>query len=162
MTTPDDPDAQPQWNDPAGQQPPPPPPPYGAYPQLGYPADTMAGQPMGFITAVRKCLSNYATFSGRARRPEFWYFFLFNVLVDIVASVIDSAIGTDSQLVQILVGLALLIPGLAVGARRLHDTGKSGWWQLIGIIPIVGWIVLIVFFCTATTPQPNRYGPVPA
>lgn len=118
---------------------------------------------MPFADAVRICLSKYVDFTGRATRPEFWWFVLFNVGVSIVANFIDAVIGTRSGsfgLIDGLASLALLLPGLAVGARRLHDTSKSGWWLLIGLVPCVGWIVLIVFFVQDSHGD-NTYGPSP-
>jgi uncharacterized membrane protein YhaH (DUF805 family) len=114
---------------------------------------------MGMPEAVRTVLSKYADFTGRARRSEFWWFFLFQAVVSIVASLIDQAIGFPA--LQIIVGLALLVPNLAVGARRLHDTDRSGWWQLLALIPLVGFIVLIVWWATEGQRGPNRYGPPP-
>jgi uncharacterized membrane protein YhaH (DUF805 family) len=119
---------------------------------------------MSFQDAVRTCLQKYVTFSGRARRSELWFFVLFTFIVSIVASIIDAIIGTRSSngtgLVQSLASLALLLPGLAVGARRLHDTSRSAWWLLIGLIPIVGAIVLIVFYVQDSHGE-NQYGPSP-
>jgi uncharacterized membrane protein YhaH (DUF805 family) len=119
---------------------------------------------MSFQDAVRTCLQKYVTFSGRARRSELWFFVLFNVIVSIVASFIDVIIGTrygnGSGLVQNLASLALLLPNLAVGARRLHDTSRSAWWLLLGLVPIVGWIVLIVFYVQDSHGE-NQYGPSP-
>jgi uncharacterized membrane protein YhaH (DUF805 family) len=120
---------------------------------------------MDFMTAVRTCLSKYVDFSGRARRSEYWYFALFTFLVNIVTTIVDTILGTDFDdtsggLVSSLVSLALLLPSLAVGVRRLHDTDRSGWWILIGLIPIIGWILLIVWFCTDSKPD-NQYGPNP-
>lgn len=119
---------------------------------------------MSFQDAVRTCLQKYVTFSGRARRSELWFFVLFNVLVSIVASIIDAIIGTrysnGSGLIQSLAGLALLLPNLAVGARRLHDTGRSAWWLLIALVPIVGAIILIVFYVQDSQGD-NQYGPSP-
>jgi uncharacterized membrane protein YhaH (DUF805 family) len=118
---------------------------------------------MGFQDAVKICLNKYVDFSGRARRSEYWWFFLFNVLVSFVASIVDAIVGTRSGgfgVFEALVSLALLLPGLAVGARRLHDTTRSGWWLLIGLIPCVGFIVLIVFFVQDSHPD-NQYGPSP-
>ncbi len=119
---------------------------------------------MSFADAVRTCLNKYADFSGRARRSEYWFFFLFNVLVSIVASIIDAIIGTRSSsgfgLLEGIAALALLLPGLAVGARRLHDTSRSGWWLLIGLIPLLGAIVLIIFFVQDSHPD-NQYGASP-
>ena len=117
---------------------------------------------MSFQDAVRTTLTTkYATFTGRARRSEYWFFALFNVIVSIISSAIDRAIPGDIQIVGTIVGLALLVPGLAVGARRLHDTGRSGWWQLIGLVPLVGVILLIVWFATDGHPGPNQHGPSP-
>jgi uncharacterized membrane protein YhaH (DUF805 family) len=118
------------------------------------------------MTAVRTCLSKYVDFSGRARRSEYWWFALFTFLVGIVTGILDAIIGTDYDtgsggLINTLVSLALLLPSLAVGVRRLHDVGKSGWWILIGIIPILGWILLIVWFCTDSKSGDNQYGPNP-
>ena len=118
---------------------------------------------MSFQDAVKICLNKYVDFTGRARRSEYWWFFLFNVLVSIVASIIDAIIGTRSGnfgVVEGIASLALLLPTLAVGARRLHDTSRSGWWLLIGLIPCIGTIVLIVFFVQDSHPD-NPYGPSP-
>lgn len=112
---------------------------------------------MTFGDAVRSVLTQYAGFSGRARRSEYWYFFLFNFVVSMVASVVDAAL--HSVVLGLIVTLGLILPTLAVGVRRLHDIGRSGWWLLIGLIPLVGAIVLIVFACTDSEPGPNRFGP---
>ena len=114
---------------------------------------------MNFGTAVRSVFSQYVGFSGRARRSEYWYFFLFNVLVSIVFAIVDNAIGTP--ILGLVVSLALLLPGIAVTLRRLHDTGRTGWWIWIALVPIVGAIVLIVFLCQDSQPGENRYGPSP-
>lgn len=105
-------------------------------------------------------LKNYAGFSGRARRTEYWMFFLFNLIITLVLDAIGMAIKQGSLLGGIY-GLAVLIPGIAVAVRRLHDTGRSGWWLFIGLIPIVGTIVLIVFMATEGQPGDNEYGPNP-
>ena len=120
---------------------------------------------MDFMTAVRTCLSKYVDFSGRARRSEYWYFVLFNLIVSIVASILDAVVGTDFDtgsggIISSLAGLALFLPGLAAGVRRLHDIDRSGWWILIGLIPIIGWILLIVWYSTDSKPD-NQYGPNP-
>lgn len=120
---------------------------------------------MSFADAVRSCLQQYVGFSGRARRSEYWWFFLFNVLVSIVASILDSVLGTMSDdtnvgLIGTIASLALLLPSIAVGIRRLHDTSRSGWWILIGLIPIVGWIILLVFYVQDSHGD-NQYGPSP-
>jgi uncharacterized membrane protein YhaH (DUF805 family) len=121
---------------------------------------------MDFMTAVRTCLSKYVDFSGRARRSEYWYFALFSFFVNLVTSILDAVIGTDYEgpasggLISTVASLALFLPSLAVGVRRLHDTDRSGWWILIGLIPIIGWILLIVWFCTDSKAD-NTYGPNP-
>ncbi|MFI5618859.1 DUF805 domain-containing protein [Streptomyces sp. NPDC051567] len=105
-------------------------------------------------------LKKYAVFSGRARRQEYWMFFLFNAAVLIVLSILDSVLGTGS-LLYLLYVLATLVPNLAVGVRRLHDTGKSGWWILVGLIPLVGWIWAIVLLAIEGNREQNQYGPSP-
>jgi len=115
-----------------------------------------------FLGALRK----YAVFEGRARRREYWFYVLFVVIISVVLAIVDRFTGTYSAaygtgLLGGLFSLAILIPSLAVGARRLHDTGRSGWWLLIGLIPLVGAIVLIVFFVIDSQPGTNAYGPNP-
>lgn len=95
---------------------------------------------------------HYADFEGRVGRQEFWMFVLFSILIQIAFDIV----GLD--IISMLVSLGLLVPSLALGARRLHDIGKSGWWQLLGFIPIVGWIILIVWWATKTDPVANQYG----
>jgi uncharacterized membrane protein YhaH (DUF805 family) len=103
----------------------------------------------------------YAKFDGRANRAEFWWFTLFNFIVNAVINVLAQA--SDLFIVVgILYSLALLIPSIAVGMRRLHDVNRSGWWLLISLIPCVGIIVLIVFFATEGDRGPNQYGPPPS
>lgn len=114
-----------------------------------------------FMTALRK----YAVFDGRARRKEFWFFELFVVLISIVLAFVDRAIGTFNMETGVgtlgaLATLALIIPSLAVGARRLHDTDRSGWWQLL-YITVIGTLVLLVFFLLDSKPGTNRFGPNP-
>lgn len=108
--------------------------------------------------AVSSVLSQYATFSGRARRSEYWFWVLATFIASIVAGIIDAIIG--AQIVGLVVALATLVPSLAVGARRLHDTGRSGWFLLVGLIPIVGFILLIVWFVQDSQPD-NEYGSNP-
>jgi uncharacterized membrane protein YhaH (DUF805 family) len=104
-------------------------------------------------------LKKYAVFSGRARRQEYWMFFLFSVIASIVLAIIDAILGTS--ILQWLYVLATLIPSLAVGVRRLHDTNRSGWWVLISLVPIVGTIILIVFMASEGNPEENAHGPNP-
>jgi uncharacterized membrane protein YhaH (DUF805 family) len=103
----------------------------------------------------------YAKFDGRANRAEFWWFTLFNFIVNAVLNVLGQA-SDLFMVVGILYSLALLIPSIAVGMRRLHDVNRSGWWLLISLVPCVGIIVLIVFFATEGDRGPNQYGPPPS
>ncbi|HUF12280.1 MAG TPA: DUF805 domain-containing protein [Longimicrobiales bacterium] len=107
-----------------------------------------------------KVLRDYAKFDGRAHRQEYWMFFLINLLIMVGISIVESVLGSFG-IVGIIYGLAVLIPGLAVGVRRLHDTGRSGWWLLIGLIPVIGVIVLLVFLVQDSEPGPNQFGPNP-
>ena len=120
---------------------------------------------MGFMDAVKTCFSKYADFSGRARRKEYWYFVLFNCIVQVILTVIGMIIfGSDNSTYRILASiysLAVLVPGLAVTWRRLHDIGKSGAFYFIGLIPLVGWIIVLVYFCKDSEPGTNQYGPSP-
>lgn len=104
-------------------------------------------------------LKKYAVFSGRARRQEYWMFFLVNFIVSVVLAIIGWTI--DMAFLQSLYTLAVLLPGLGVTVRRLHDTGRSGWWILIGLVPLVGTIVLLVFMASDSQPGNNQYGPNP-
>jgi len=105
-------------------------------------------------------LKKYAVFSGRASRTEYWMFFLFNIIIAILLGVIEGLIGSPG-VVGLLYGLAVLIPSIAVGVRRLHDTDRTGWWLLIGLVPLIGLIVLIVFLVQASTEGDNQYGSIP-
>ena len=111
-------------------------------------------------------LKKYAVFDGRARRKEYWMFFLINLVVSVVLIAIDNLIGTFSHqagvgLLQGLYSLAVLIPSIAVTVRRLHDTGRTGWWILIGLIPFIGGIILLIFMVLDSEPGTNQYGPNP-
>lgn len=113
-----------------------------------------------------KVLKQYADFSGRARRKEYWMFVLFNMIFAIVAMILDNILGIAIEGVGYgplygLYGLAVLIPGLAVAVRRLHDVGKSGWMILISLIPLIGVIWLLVLMVTESTPGENQYGQNP-
>lgn len=113
-------------------------------------------------------IKNYATFSGRARRKEYWMFVLFNIIFSAIASVIDRLTGLNITisgvsigLISLIYSLFILIPSIAVIVRRLHDTNRPGGWIFIGLIPLIGWIVLLVFYCTAGTVGNNKYGADP-
>lgn len=122
---------------------------------------------MTFLDAIRSGFSNYVTFSGRATRPEFWWWVLFVLLVGAVTNVIDGALiapilgfgafeENAGQPLSVLVGLGLLLPSLAVSVRRLHDIGRSGWWVLIGLVPIIGTIILIYWYVQPSSTDANR------
>ena len=123
---------------------------------------------MSFSQAVSSVLLNkYATFSGRARRSEYWWWYLFVSIVFLVAGILDRAVGlTYSDLtlgggwIATIAAIVFLVPNLAVAVRRLHDTGRSGWWLLIGLVPFVGFVVLLYFF-VLDSENDNQYGPYP-
>ncbi len=116
-------------------------------------------------------LKNYAVFSGRARRSEFWYFTLFNMIFAFLAMGIDNVLGTTLNMgyeislpygyIYIIYALATFIPGLAVVVRRLHDVGKSGWMYFIILIPIIGGIWLLVLICKESQVESNKWGENP-
>lgn len=122
---------------------------------------------LSFGQAVESALKQkYVTFTGRARRSEYWFFALFSVIVYIVAMILDNVLGlTFGDLgygvLYCLCGLALLLPSLAVAIRRLHDIGRTGWWILIAFVPFIGGLVLLVFACLDSQPQANKYGTSP-
>lgn len=130
---------------------------------------------MSFSEAVRTCFRKYVDFKGRARRSEFWYWVLFTVIVGIVAGILDSALGlnpepvtgdtfttTTSGPIANITSLALLLPGLAVAVRRLHDRDKSGWWILLNLIPLIGSLILLfAYYIKDSVPGANRFGPNP-
>lgn len=122
---------------------------------------------MDFVTAVKACFQRYATFSGRAKRPEYWYFFLFTFLGMLIAGVLDGGSfghtlqGDNYGPVQSIFLLVILVPSLAVAARRLHDLGKSGWWMLITFIPIIGSIIFLIWMATKSSDLPNKYDIAP-
>ena len=109
-------------------------------------------------------LKNYVNFQGRANRAEFWWLFLFNFLVGFVLGILGQIgkIGVVFTILSYIYSLAVLLPGLGVSVRRLHDINKSGWYILIGLIPIVGGIILIIWLAKEGDKTENQYGPVPS
>ncbi len=105
-------------------------------------------------------LKKYVVFGGRARRKEYWYFALFNLIFALVLGVIDGLVGTYSVLSS-LYSLAVLLPAIGVSVRRLHDTGRSGWWLFIGLIPLIGAIILLVYMVSDSQAGTNEYGASP-
>jgi len=126
---------------------------------------------MSFGEALKSFWANYTNFKGRARRSEYWFVQLFLVVVNLAAAVIDLALmdgdvdrfiaNGGGGIVGLVLILATIIPALAVLIRRLHDTGRIGWWALIGLVPIAGAIVLLVFTVEDSSPKVNMYGPSP-
>ena len=118
---------------------------------------------MNFAEAIQSGFSNYVNFQGRARRSAYWFWVLFVFAASIVASILDIMIfGSESYTpLSTLFGLAVFLPGLAVAVRRLHDIGRTGWWILLYFVPIVGWIILIIWHCQPGEPGTNQYGPNP-
>lgn len=113
-----------------------------------------------------KALQNYTGFSGRAQRSEYWYFILFFLIFYIALVLVDRVLGTWSAkheigLLSTLFALGLIVPSIAVAARRLHDIGMSGWWQLISLVPIIGPIIMIVLCAKDSQPDANAHGPNP-
>lgn len=106
---------------------------------------------MTFVDSIKTCFSKYADFNGRASRPELWWWVLFVFLASAAASVVG-------PLISALFSLGVFLPNIAVVARRLHDTDRSGWWQLIVLIPLLG-LILIIYWCVQEAKEPNRFGP---
>jgi uncharacterized membrane protein YhaH (DUF805 family) len=109
---------------------------------------------MTFVESIRTCFSKYADFNGRASRPELWWWVLF-------VFVASAVLGFISPMLSGVFSLAVLLPGIAVTARRLHDTDRTGWLQLVWLIPVIGWIILIVW-CVQEAKEPNRFGAAPS
>jgi uncharacterized membrane protein YhaH (DUF805 family) len=114
---------------------------------------------MNFGQAISSGFSNYVKFSGRAIRSEYWYWVLFTVIGSIVAGIIDAVLGIT--VIDPLFALATILPSIAVAIRRLHDLDRTGWWIFIGLIPLIGWIILIIWYCSRGTVGSNRFGPDP-
>ncbi len=123
---------------------------------------------MNFVEAVKSGYQNYVNFSGRSARSAFWWWALFQIIVAIIIGAVEGGGQASAGMMSYNAGpiamvwsLANLLPGIAVGARRLHDIDKSGWWLLIGLIPLIGWIILIVWYATKGTTGDNRFGADP-
>ena len=115
-----------------------------------------------FVDAVKRAVTvNYCNFNGRSSRSEYWWYALAVAILNVVISTVLSGCPSVMQVVSGVFTLGLLLPGLGLAVRRLHDINKSGWYLLLALIPIVGAIVLIVWFCKESEPQANQYGPVP-
>jgi uncharacterized membrane protein YhaH (DUF805 family) len=123
----------------------------------GTPQGYLQGGPVGFGEAISQAFKNILTFNGRASRSAYWWFSLFLFIIGLVVG-IAAAAATGSRSVQYIFDVVGIVLGLALQVRRLHDTNRSGFWVFIGIIPLVGTIVLIVFNCLPGTPGPNKFG----
>lgn len=115
---------------------------------------------MTFTDSIKTCFNKYATFSGRASRSEYWWFYLFFILLYAATAILSILVSEIFSFGMILVLLGLLLPSLAAGIRRLHDVDKSGWWMLISIVPLIG-LILIYFLAAEGTSGDNQFGPAP-
>lgn len=123
----------------------------------------MIQRQLTFEQAITICLKEkYCNFSGRASRSEFWWWQLFILIVSVVLNFFAFMLGdTLGDILRIVIGLGFFLPNWGVSFRRLHDINKSAWWLLLLFIPVVGWIILIVWCCKDSDPLPNQYGIVP-
>lgn len=137
----------------------PPPPGAGQYGYSVAPGQLtyLQGAPVGFADAVRGAFQNIFTFRGRASRSAFWWFALLGAIVYLIGSLVSDSSTVAGVIVDIILVLPTWIASITLSVRRLHDSGRTGWWWWIGLVPLVGWIVLLVFYLTPGTPGPNRY-----
>jgi len=129
----------------------------GYYPGGARPLAYLDGAPVGFGDAVRGAVTNIFTYRGRASRSAFWWFALLEVIAYLVVSWISYYSRVAGIILDIVVGLPLILPGIALAVRRLHDSGRTGWWWWIGFVPVVGGIILLVFYLLPGTRGPNHY-----
>ena len=115
---------------------------------------------MSFVESIQTVFSKYCDFNGRARRSEYWWFTLAYSIVNGILSALTRNGGTVMSIITLIVALAVFLPSLGVAVRRLHDTGRSGWWILLAFT-CIGGIVLIVWYCMDSQPGDNQYGPNP-
>ena len=118
---------------------------------------------VSFTEAIKMALQqNYCNFSGRSSRSEYWWYSLFTFILGFIVAIFAGILGENAgNALTGIVYLALLLPGLGLTVRRLHDINKSGWWILINLIPLVGWIIMLVWLCKDSDQTDNQYGPVP-
>ena len=131
----------------------------GGYGSAG-PLSYLQGAPVGFADAVRGAFTHAVTLQGRASRSAFWWFQLLAVIAYAVVSVISNSSTVAGVILDIIIGIPILVTNIALAVRRLHDSNHTGWWWWIGLVPLVGWIVVIVFYLLPGTPGPHRYTPV--
>jgi uncharacterized membrane protein YhaH (DUF805 family) len=113
---------------------------------------------MTLSIAVKSALAKYVTFSGRARRSEYWYFALFQLILLLVAVGVEMISRGAGSVLYVIVVLGLALPNIAVTIRRFHDLDRSGWWYFLGFVPLIGGIIILIWFCSPGTAGPNRYG----
>lgn len=120
---------------------------------------------MDLMTSVRTCVKKYADFTGRAPRSELWWFALATAIASLILTVIDfslfNGLAAEIGVLSTIFGLAVILPQSSVGARRLHDINRSGWWQLLILLPVIGWLVLLYFFVLKGTNGSNDFGTDP-
>lgn len=115
-----------------------------------------------FVGALKDGFARYVDFKTRSTRSQYWWFTLWSLIISIVTGTIDLSLGMgDTGPVGLIASIVLFLPSIAVAIRRLHDIGRTGWWMLLVFIPLIGWIVLLVFYCTKSEGYPNKWGPEP-
>lgn len=115
-----------------------------------------------FLGALKDGFARFVDFKTRSTRSQYWWFTLWSVIFSVVTGIIDLSLGMgESGPIGLLASLVLFLPSIAVAIRRLHDIGRSGWWMLLVFVPIIGWIVLIVFYCIKSEAHSNKWGPEP-
>ncbi|QRF66907.1 DUF805 domain-containing protein [Ponticoccus alexandrii] len=126
----------------------------------GYTGASAYSREVGYGEALKLFFANYIKFEGRSNRGEYWKAVLLLIVINIAVGVVDTILTGSGGVpfLGMIFSLVTLVPSLAIGARRLHDIGKSGWWLLIGLIPLIGAIILIVWFAKKPDPAPNQYG----
>ena len=131
-------------------------PPGGGYPGGGA-SGYLAGAPAGFAEAARGAFGNVFTYRGRASRSAFWWFALLEIIAYVVVGILSSRSTVAGVILDIVIGIPMILTGISLSVRRLHDGDHTGWWWWIGLVPFFGWIVLLVFYLLPGTPGPNRY-----
>ena len=134
------------------------PPPAGGYqPGGARPRSYLDGAPVGFVNAIRLAFGNVFTYHGRASRSAFWWFALLQVIAYGIVSWLSSDSRVAGIILDIVIGIPLILTGISLSVRRLNDSGRTGWWWWIGFIPVIGGIILLVFYLLSPTPGPNKY-----
>jgi uncharacterized membrane protein YhaH (DUF805 family) len=136
-------------------------PPGGGYGGVApVPREYLAGAPVGFPDAVRGAFGHIFTYRGRASRSAFWWFALLELIAYAVVGIISDRSTVAGVILDIIIGVPMVLAGISLAVRRLHDSSHTGWWWWIGFVPLVGWIINLVFYLLPSTPGPNRYNVV--